>query len=50
MGNTLAEMPECEQHPQVLVMTFKDGTKFIPAGADLKPLNKGFKNWMFLEY
>lgn len=46
--NTLQEMPKTEQHDQVLIITFEDGTKFIPAGGDLKVLSKGFKNWMFL--
>lgn len=46
--NTLHQIPETEKHPQVLIMTFKDGSQFIPAGGDLKPLHKDFKNWMWL--
>ena len=44
--NTLKEMPANDKHPQILVMTFDDGTQFIPAGSDLP-----FKNapdWMWL--
>ena len=46
--NTLHQLPETDKHPQVLIMTFKDGSQFIPAGGDLKPLDKYFKNWMWL--
>lgn len=46
--NKLSEMPKSDKHEQVLIMTFKDGSQFIPAGDDLKPLNEGFKNWMWL--
>ena len=44
--NTLQEMPKNDKHPQILVMEFKDGTQFIPAGSDL-PL-KGASDWMWL--
>lgn len=44
--NVLKEMPANEEHPQILVMTFKDGTQFIPAGSDL-PF-KGAGDWMWL--
>lgn len=46
--NTLSELPASEKHPQVLVMTFKDGTQFIPAGGDLKIVDARAKNWMWL--
>jgi hypothetical protein len=46
--NTLHQIPESDKHPQVLIMTFKDGSQFIPAGGDLKPIHQGFKNWMWL--
>lgn len=46
--NTLEQMPKNEHHPLVLVMTFKDGSKLIPAGGDLKGVNSGFKNWIWL--
>ena len=46
--NKVHEIQACENHPQVLVMTFNDGSKFIPAGADLKHLHKKFKNWDWL--
>lgn len=44
--NELGEIPAKENQPQVLLMTFKDGTKFIPAGSDL-PV-KGATDWMWL--
>lgn len=46
--NELIEMPANRIHPQVLILRFKDGTQFIPAGGDLKPLSEGFKNWMWI--
>jgi len=46
--NKLDQMPENEKHPMVLIMTFEDGSQFIPAGGDLKPLQNKFKNWMWL--
>lgn len=44
--NELKELPETDKRPQVLVMTFKDGSQFIPAGSDLKL--DGAKDWMWL--
>jgi len=46
--NTVDQLPENENHPQVLIITFKDGSRFIPAGADLNKVDKGFKNWMWI--
>jgi hypothetical protein len=47
--NELKQMPECEKHPLVLIMIFKDGTQFIPAGGDLKTLSSQFYNWMWID-
>jgi len=47
--NTLMEMPKNDKHPQVLIIVFKDGDQFIPSGKDLSPINKAFKNWMWLD-
>jgi len=44
--NKLEQIPAKENQPQILLMTFKDGTKFIPAGSDL-PV-KGATDWMWL--
>lgn len=44
--NKLVQIPANENHPQVLVMIFKDGSQFIPAGSDL-PI-KGSHNWMWV--
>lgn len=44
--NKLDQIPAKENHPQILIMTFKDGTQFIPAGSDL-PI-KGATDWMWL--
>jgi len=47
--NTLKQMPETENRPMVLIMTFEDGTQLIPAGQDLKTDQyPEFKNWMWL--
>lgn len=46
--NKLHQIPANEKHPQVLIMTFKDGSQLIPAGGDLKPIHKDAKNWMWL--
>jgi hypothetical protein len=44
--NVLQELPACEQHPQILIMTFEDGSQFIPAGSDL-PF-KGATDWLWI--
>lgn len=44
--NRLEQIPATEKHPQVLIMTFRDGSKFIPAGSDLP--NPDAKDWMWL--
>lgn len=46
--NKLHQLPESDKHPQILVMTFDDGSQFIPAGGDLKAVHKDAKNWMWL--
>lgn len=46
--NTPGEIPQKDNHPQVLILTFPDGSQLIPAGGDLKPLFKEAKNWMWL--
>lgn len=46
--NNLHQILEKDNHPMVLVMTFLDGDQFIPAGGDLKYLNKKFKNWCWI--
>ena len=45
--NTLVQLPACEQHPQILIMEFEDGTDFIPAGGDLKNVFKAAENWLW---
>lgn len=46
--NELGEIPATKEHPQILIMTFKDGSQLIPSGADLKPLFPDAKNWTWL--
>jgi hypothetical protein len=46
--NELKQLPESKEHPLVLIMIFKDGSQFIPAGGDLKSVEKSAKNWMWL--
>lgn len=48
--NTLDEIPAKENKPQILILNFKDGSKFIPAGEDFK--SHGFKeakNYMWID-
>lgn len=45
--NTLSEIPAKDNQQQVLIMTFKDGTQFIPAGSDLP--QSGAKDWLWLD-
>lgn len=47
--NKLSQLPEKGDRPQVLVLTFEDGTQFIPAGGDLAGEVKGAKNWLWIE-
>lgn len=47
--NKLGQLPANDLHPQVLVLTFSDGSKFIPAGGDLKAIDKRAKNWMWID-
>ena len=44
--NKLHQLPANEQHPQILIITFNDGTQFIPAGSDFRL--PGTKDWMWL--
>lgn len=46
--NKLDQLPATDKTPMVLVMTFKDGSQFIPAGGDLKPLHKAADNWQWI--
>lgn len=45
--NTLSQIPESENNPLTLILTFSDGAQFIPAGKDLNHLDKRFKNYMW---
>ena len=46
--NNVLEIKANNLHPQVLIIVFKDGTKFIPAGEDLKVLDNSLKNYQWL--
>lgn len=46
--NTLSQLPETEEHPQVLIMTFSDGHQFIPSGSDLKAIDQRSEDWMWV--
>lgn len=46
--NKLDQLPANDKHPQVLIMTFKDGSIFIPAGKDLQPVQPESKNWIWV--
>lgn len=45
--HTCAELPACDEHPQILVLTFEDGTRFIPAGSDFPHDNS--TDWMWID-
>lgn len=46
--NKLNQIPASEDHPQILILTFKDGTQFIPAGGDLIKISPIADNWMWV--
>lgn len=46
--NKLHQISATEKNPLILIMTFKDGCQFIPQGADLKHVDKGAENWMWI--
>lgn len=46
--NELKELQQTKDSPQILVMIFKDGSQFIPAGKDLKNIYNKANNWMWL--
>ena len=43
----IGQLPKNKEHPQVMVLTFPDGSRFIPAGADLKPILPQAENWLW---
>ena len=45
--NTLQEIPAKDNQPQILIMTFEDGTQFVPAGSDF-PFD-GVTDWLWLK-
>ena len=47
--NVLFQIPKSEKNDLVLVMKFKDGTMFIPAGKDLKFVAPIALNWMWMD-
>jgi len=44
--NTLQQIPARMSQHQVLIMTFEDGTRFIPSGGDLPHPGE---DWMWIE-
>ena len=46
--NTLQQIPAKDEQPQILIMKFKDGTQFIPAGSDLIIGETKGNDWMWL--
>lgn len=44
--NTITQIPAKDNRPQVLILTFDDGSQFIPAGSDLP--HPEAKNWMWI--
>ena len=45
--NELHEIPKRGKQQQILIMTFKDGTRFIPAGSKL-PI-EGATDWLWID-
>lgn len=46
--NTLQQIPAKDGQPQILIIEFKDGTQFIPAGSDLRLGKEKGTDWMWL--
>jgi hypothetical protein len=46
---TIEQLPETKDRPQVLFFTFPDGSKFIPAGSDLKYAEPGAHDWIWID-
>lgn len=49
--NKLSQIPAKDKNPLILVMTFADGSQFIPAGKDMANRKEEFgncQNWMWL--
>ena len=46
--NKLEQLPASDKHPLILIMTFEDGSKLIPAGSDLKGINPLATDWMWV--
>lgn len=46
--NTPKQLPACDQHPQILILEFQDGTQFIPSGSDLKSVFPDAVDWMWI--
>jgi hypothetical protein len=47
--HTLSQLPANDKHPQILIMTFPDGTTFIPSGSDLKAVYSRSEDWMWID-
>jgi hypothetical protein len=47
--NEVVQLPANEKHPQVLIMTFEDGSRFIPAGSDLKCIDPRMTDWFWID-
>lgn len=45
--NVLHQLPATENSPMVLIMTFEDGTQFIPAGSDIQ--HKDATDWLWID-
>lgn len=46
--NKLHQIPAKDGMPMILIMEFKDGSQFIPAGSNFKFVHKKSKDWMWL--
>jgi hypothetical protein len=46
--NKLDQIPATDEYPQVMIMTFTDGSQLIPAGGDLKKISPLAENWQWI--
>jgi len=46
--NSLGQIPATDETPLILIMTFEDGTRFIPAGSDITVDGFTFPDWCWV--
>jgi hypothetical protein len=46
--NEVSQLPTNEDHGLILIIEFKDGSRFIPCGAEMKFIDEKAHNWMWI--